>query len=188
MASRFVPSTGGIDRTQYRRCWATRVLDVQELYESHLDRVYAFFAYRVTSVVDAEDLASMTFERVVRHASRFDSSRASATTWLFAISENVLIDHYRRQGRRDERDFEDHAEHWRAPEDRPSIGVSPELHRALAGLSDRERRVIGLRFGADLSGKEIAEVIGTTEANAHQVLSRALRRMRSELGDVSPVR
>lgn len=164
------------------------MLDVHDLYASHLDRVFAFFAYRVSRTADAEDLTSATFERVVRHAGRFDPGRATVTTWLFAISENVLIDHYRRQGRRDERDFDDQAEEWHAPEDRPSIGVSPGLQRALAGLSDRERRVIGLRYGADLSGREIAAVLGTTEANAHQLLSRALRRLRSELGDVSSAR
>ena len=164
------------------------MLDVHDLYARHLDRVYAFFAYRVGSAADAEDLTSATFERVVRHAGRYDPARASVTTWLFSIGENVLIDHYRRQGRRDERDFEDHADQWQAPEDRPSIGVSPGLQRALEGLGDRERRVVGLRFGADLSGREIAEVVGTTEANVHQLLSRALRKMRTELGDVSRAR
>jgi len=164
------------------------VLNVNELYASHLDRVFAFFAYRVASVSDAEDLTSATFERVVRHAHRFDPSRGKVTTWLFAISENVLVDHYRRQGRRDERDFDEHDDRWRAPEDRPSIGLSPELEAALTVLTDRERRVIGLRFGADLSGREIAKLIDTSEANVHQLLSRALRRMRAEIGDASSTR
>lgn len=164
------------------------VLNVHDLYVSHLDRVYAFFAYRVASPADAEDLTSATFERVVRHAARYDASQASVTTWIFTIGEHVLIDHYRRQGRRDERDFDEEDDRWRAPEDRPSIGLSPGLQAAIANLSDRERRVIGLRFGADLSGREIARLVGTTEANVHQILSRALRRMRQELGDVSSAR
>ena len=171
-----------------RRLECLPVLNVNELYASHIDRVYAFFAYRVTSASDAEDLTSATFERVVRHAHRFDPARASVTTWLFVISENVLVDHYRRQGRRDERDFDEADDRWSAPEDRPSIGLSPELESALGSLNDRERRVIGLRFGADLSGKEIAALVGTSEANVHQLLSRALRRMRTEIGDVSSVR
>ncbi|MEV4420645.1 sigma-70 family RNA polymerase sigma factor [Patulibacter sp. NPDC049589] len=164
------------------------MLNVHDLYASHLDRVYAFFAYRVHNAADAEDLTSATFERVVRHASRFDPERASVTTWIFSIGENVLIDHYRRQGRRDERDFVEDDDRWRAPEDRPSIGLSPELQAAIEGLSDRERRVIGLRFGADLSGREIATLVDATEANVHQILSRALRRMREQIGDVSSAR
>jgi RNA polymerase sigma-70 factor (ECF subfamily) len=160
------------------------VLDVSDLYASHLDRVYAYFAYRVSDVADAEDLTSATFERVVRHAARFDPRRASAGTWLFAIAERQLIDHYRRQGRRDESPIVEDDPALVAPDDRPSIGLAPELQRAVDGLSDRERRVVGLRYGAGLTGREIAEVIGATEANVHQILSRALRRMRQEMGDV----
>jgi RNA polymerase sigma-70 factor (ECF subfamily) len=164
------------------------VLDISDLYASHLDRVYAFFAYRVSDVADAEDLTSATFERVVRHAGRYDATRASPTTWLFSIAERQLIDHYRRQGRRNETIFDDDGQALVAPEDRPSIGLSPALQRAVEGLSDRERRVVGLRFGAELTGRQIAEVIDATEANVHQILSRALRRMRAEIGDLSRAR
>lgn len=160
------------------------LVDVSALYTTHLSRVYAFFAYRVANRSDAEDLASATFERAVKHARRYDARRASETTWLFAIAENVLIDHYRRTGRRQEQQLPDDAdEPLAAPEDRPLLGVAPELERALAGLSERERQVVGLRFGADLSGKEIAAVVGATEANVHQLLSRSMRRMRGVMGD-----
>lgn len=164
------------------------MLDVPELYTSHLERVYGFFAYRVANVTDAEDLTALTFERVVRHSARFDPALASATTWVFAIAEHVLIDHYRRQGRRDEREFDEDEGAWRAIEDRPSIGLGPELQAALSRLSERERHVVGLRFGADLSGREIAELVGVSEANVHQILSRALRRLRMEIGTATAAR
>jgi RNA polymerase sigma-70 factor (ECF subfamily) len=167
---------------------ARTVLDVSALYTSHLDRVYAFFAYRVGRTSDAEDLTSQTFERVVRHAKQFDSRRGSVTTWVFTIAEHVLVDHYRRMGRRDERAFDEASDEWAADEDRPSLGVDPVLQQALEGLGERERRVIGLRFGADLTGREIAHLLDVSEANVHQILSRALRRMRAELGDASAVR
>ncbi|WP_210494609.1 RNA polymerase sigma factor [Patulibacter sp. SYSU D01012] len=164
------------------------MFDVSELYTSNFERVYSFFAYRVSNVTDAEDLTALTFERVVRHAARYDASRASVTTWLFAIAERVLIDHYRWRGRRDEREFGDGDDAWVAVEDRPSLGLAPEVQRALEALSDRERLVVGLRFGGELSGKEIAAVVGVTEANVHQILSRALRRMRAEIGSATSAR
>jgi RNA polymerase sigma-70 factor (ECF subfamily) len=164
------------------------VLDVSAIYTSHLDRVYAFFAYRVGRTSDAEDLTSQTFERVVRHAHGFDPDRGGITTWVFAIAEHVLVDHYRRQGRRDERAFDEESAALGAEEGQHAIGIDPRLQEAIAALSERERRVIGLRFGADLSGREIARLIGATEANVHQILSRALRRMRAEIGDASAVR
>ncbi len=62
-----------------------------------------------------------------------------------------------------------------------SVGVSPELAAALAALGERERELIALRYGADLTGPEIAELCGLTLANVQQILSRSLRRMRAEL-------
>lgn len=164
------------------------MLDVEELYATHTDRVYAYFAYRVSSPSDAEDLTSLAFERVVRFAGRFDPARGTAATWLFAICERVLIDHYRRHGRRDESSVETAGLEWAAPDDRPSVGLSPALQNALAGLGERERRVIGLRFGGDLSAREIGGLLGVSENNVHQILSRALRRLRADIGEVSQAR
>ncbi|MGX6446632.1 RNA polymerase sigma factor [Patulibacter sp. S7RM1-6] len=164
------------------------MLDVSATYTSHLDRVYGFFLYRVGRAYDAEDLTSLTFERVVRHAHRFDPARGSVTTWVFAIAEHVLVDHYRRQGRRDERAFDDERDDRPEEDDPRPLGIDPRLERAIAGLSDRERRVVGLRFGGDLTGREIGRLLDVTEANVHQILSRALRRMRAELGDVNDLR
>lgn len=170
---------------------ANAVLDLTRVYELHVDRVYAFFAYRLSQPGDAEDLTAVTFERIVRHASRFDERRGSLATWVFTIAENVLIDHYRRQGRRDEQplpDDDDGVAGGLVSVDRPSEGLAPALQQALAALSPRERHVIGLRFGADLTGREIANVLGTSEPNVHQILSRSLRRIRQQLGDITTVR
>lgn len=169
----------------------TIVLDLTRVYELYVDRVYAFFAYRIAVRVEAEDLTAATFERIVRHADRFDEAKGALATWVFAIAENVLIDHYRRQGRRDEQalpDGDDGADLPLVTLDHPSEGLPPALQQALEGLSSRERQVIGLRFGGGLTGREIAKLLGTTEANAHQLLSRALRRLRLQLGDAATAR
>jgi RNA polymerase sigma-70 factor (ECF subfamily) len=167
------------------------VLDVSYVYELYVDRVYAFFAYRTPSAADAEDLTATTFERIVRAADRYDEAKAALATWIFAIAENVLIDHYRRQGRRDEQPLpggDDDGLRGLVSFDTPSEGLQPELQQAVGSLSDREQQAIGLRFGGDLSGREIATLLDTTEANVHQILSRALRRMRQQLGEVTSVR
>lgn len=170
---------------------AAIVMDLAHVYELYVERVYAFFAYRVACVEDADDLTAVTFERIVRHARRYDESKGTLATWIFAIADHVLIDHYRRQGRRDEQALPGDDDVAIAPlisVDRPFEGLAPALQDALAGLSPRERHVIGLRFGGDLAGREIADLLGTTEANAHQLLSRALRRLRRELGDLPVLR
>jgi DNA-directed RNA polymerase specialized sigma subunit len=48
-------------------------------------------------------------------------------------------------------------------------------------LNDREREILALRFGGDLSGPQIAELLDLTLANVQQITSRSLRRLRELL-------
>jgi RNA polymerase sigma factor (sigma-70 family) len=51
----------------------------------------------------------------------------------------------------------------------------------LGRLEPREREVLALRFAADLPAAEIAQHLGLSEANVHQISSRALRRLHDQL-------
>jgi RNA polymerase sigma factor (sigma-70 family) len=149
-------------------------------FEDHIGDVYAFLAYRLASRADAEDLTQATFERAYRAWGRYDERRASIRTWLLAIARNALIDHYRSAASRNERPLEEDPG-VAAPADEIDTGIEPELAVALASLDERERELIALRFGGDLSGPEIAEILGLSLANVQQIMSRALRRLRAEL-------
>jgi RNA polymerase sigma-70 factor (ECF subfamily) len=146
--------------------------------------VYGFFAYRVGSRDDAEDLTQQTFERALRAWDRFDPRRAAAGTWLLVIARNLLIDHYRARAPHDRSVPLDDVD----PRALPSVdnaaadlGLEPELAGALAGLAERDREILALRYGADLTGPEIAELMGLTLANVQQIVSRSLRRLRAAL-------
>jgi RNA polymerase sigma factor (sigma-70 family) len=150
------------------------------VYDEHVWRVYGFLAYRLGDRDTAEDLTQATFERALRAWSRFDSRRASESTWLIAIARNLLIDHHRRDRSHLLEPIEDHPGPLvPGPEER--LSRSPELLTALERLSERDREVLALRFGGDMTGPEIAEMLGLTLANVQQILSRSLRRLRALL-------
>jgi RNA polymerase sigma-70 factor (ECF subfamily) len=153
-----------------------------EAYEDHVARIYGFFAYRTRSRTEAEDLTQSTFERALRAWERFDPRRALVQTWLLSIARNLLIDHYRADRTDTQESFEPerHAPAVSGPE---GLGLAPELAEALEQLSPRDREVIALRFGADLTGPEIAELAGLSLANVQQIISRSLRRMREILDE-----
>ncbi|HWH19531.1 MAG TPA: response regulator transcription factor, partial [Solirubrobacterales bacterium] len=52
---------------------------------------------------------------------------------------------------------------------------------ALDALSERDREVLALRFGGDMTGPEIAKLLNLSLANVQQILSRSLRRLRKRL-------
>jgi len=149
------------------------------VYEQNVDPVYAFVAYRLGDRQRAEDLTQATFERALRAWSRFDPRRASVQTWLFTIARNLMIDEHRRR----QQATEERLEECRLPaQPGPEARLTgPELGEALSALSPRDREVVALRFGADLKGPEIAELLELSVANVHQILSRSLRRLGERL-------
>src|SRR3954451_2710682 len=164
---------GGADRDE--------LLDV---YRDNVKSVYAFFTYSVSRET-AEDLTASTFERVVRSWARFDPEFASPRTWIMAIARNILADHFRRQSHRNAVSLDEH------PSLAASLATSDDpaaefLSRAtardwLSRLEPRERDVLALRFGADMPAAEIARTLDLSEANVHQISSRALRRLHDEI-------
>lgn len=155
------------------------------VYDDHVWDVYGFFGYRVRSRQEAEDLTQATFERALRAWDRYDAHRASPRTWLLAIAHNLLVDHYRRdKGSRTEPLAEGEAGERQLgaePAIAEGLGMDPELADAVAELGERERELLALRFGGDLTGPEIAEITGLSLANVQQILSRSLRRIRARL-------
>jgi RNA polymerase sigma-70 factor (ECF subfamily) len=159
------------------------VRDFAGVYDEHVWRVYGFFAYWLRSRPDAEDLTQQTFEKAFRSWRSYDETRASVSTWLLSIARNLLVDHFR-AGKNDglARPLEEiHHDTIASAPDQHSVGLDPDLERALRVLGEREQELIALRFGGDLSGPEIAQLTGLTLANVQQILSRALRKMRNRL-------
>jgi RNA polymerase sigma-70 factor (ECF subfamily) len=159
--------------------------DLEQAYDEHGWRLFGFFAYRVSSRADAEDLTQLTFERALAAWESFDPARASVGTWLFAIARNLLIDHRRAAGAPTRRgvplDALDPSSEPSAPGPEEGLGLSPEIASALAQLSDREREILAMRFGGDLGGPEIAAATGLSLANVQQIVSRSLRKLWRDL-------
>ena len=158
--------------------------ELHDVYREHVGAVYAFFCYAVSRDV-AEELTATTFERVVRHWRRFDPERSSQRAWILVIARNLLSDHFRRQSFRTGPSLDEHpelAEGILSSEDTAERLVRMDAVKGwLARLNPRERDVLALRYGADMSTKEIARVLELSEANVLQIASRGLRRLREEL-------
>lgn len=158
--------------------------DFSVVYEEHVWQVYGFFSYRLRTRADAEDLTQQTFERALRAWTRFDPARGTVLTWLMAIARNLLIDHVRADRSARQRPLDgarEAADPALVLTDTPDLGLAPDLEQALRVLDGRDRELLALRYGADLTGREIADLTGLTLANVQQILSRALRRLRAGL-------
>lgn len=156
--------------------------ELRRVYRTHVRAVFAFLAYSVSREV-AEDLTSLTFERVIKSWDRFDPSRASERTWVIAIARNALTDHFRRQQHRATVSTDEHPALLEtvASADDPLARqlARDELVFWLEQLNPRERQVLAMRFGADMPAGDVASALELSESNVHQITSRALRRLRA---------
>ncbi len=154
------------------------------LYDLYFSRVRNYVHYRVQDPQDAEDLTAAVFEQALSHLGRFDPARGAFGAWLFGIARNLLNQH-RRARRRSRARLEAAAPHSglvaSAEEQALHSERRAELRAALENLNERSRDLIGLKFGAQLTNRRIAELTGLSESNVGVIVYRAVRQLRREL-------
>jgi RNA polymerase sigma factor (sigma-70 family) len=98
-------------------------------------------------------------------------------SWLFSIACRKAVDLHR-EGVRAPEPAED-LEAWAAPGEAPYRDEA--LWARVRGLPEKQREAVTLRYLADLSHKEIAAIMGTTDAAARRNVFEGLARLRGEL-------
>ncbi len=156
-------------------------VDWDAAYAELLPRVYNFFIYRVDDAALAEDLTATTFERAWQGRSRYRHELSAFQTWLFGIARHVAADHFR-QPRRDVAlsHATKHADDQVVEETVERQGEVEKLLALLERLSDRDREIIALKYGADLSNVEIARVLKLSETNVSTLIYRIVGKLREE--------
>jgi RNA polymerase sigma factor (sigma-70 family) len=152
------------------------------LYERHRGKILGYLFNRLASRDEAEEVFQKVFARL--HGSRKKYRPDTPfLPWIFVLVRNVMIDHLREARRRRQRlVFSEEAVLGApAPE---SLAAHGRLRDTgyLDDLDARQRRALELRFEQGFSFTEISVSLGLTTANARQVVSRALRRLRQTFG------
>jgi RNA polymerase sigma-70 factor (ECF subfamily) len=153
-------------------------------YEQYLPKIYRYMNYRVTDKYLAEDLTSIVFEKALTKFQQYNSEKAAISTWVFRIARNTLIDHFRVRGREQTVPLD-------AAFDKPEDDKSPEqtvieeeesqiLKRCISKLSPHEQEIVTLKFSADMTNRQIADLLGLSESNVGVILYRTVRKLRND--------
>ncbi len=157
------------------------------LYEQHVTQIYRYLRSRAATDEDAADLTQQTFLKALDALPAFDDRGLPMVAWLFRIARNLATDAYRR--RKNTVDWEFLPEALQAGSD-----ASPEqtaIHReALCRLGDLlvrldpdQRELLALRFGGNLKAREIALIVGKSEAAVKKQLGRLLQSLKEHYHD-----
>jgi RNA polymerase sigma-70 factor (ECF subfamily) len=156
------------------------------LYYRYAPRVYKYLRARLENDDDAADLTQQVFLQALAALPKYQSLGAPFSAWLFRIAANAITDVRRRQqaivG------WEDIPESQHPPLDQSVEGIVLHheailrLQKLLDHLEPSYREVILLRFIANLTVREIAEIMGKSEATIYRYLSGALNILKERLG------
>ncbi len=159
-------------------------VDWNAVYAEELPRIYNYFRYRVGDDAVAEDLTSTTFEKAWRNRRRYSEDLSAFSTWLFTIARNTAIDHFRRHRETVSLD---------AIADPPGeLGVESLVQRRsdvdrltglLRTLSPRDRELVAMKYGGDLTNRQIAALTGLSESNVGTILYRLVGKLREQWED-----
>jgi RNA polymerase sigma factor (sigma-70 family) len=141
--------------------------------EPLMRRLYSYVAFHVGTGPDAEDIVSDTLERALRYRASYDPRRGEPLSWLIGIARHRISSRA--------------SDPPVAPLDRSDAVSVTDVEReavervalsaAVARLETRDRELVALHYGADLTPKQIAALLGLKQ-NAVEV---ALHRMRVRL-------
>lgn len=150
------------------------------LYERHKGPVYRYFTRQLTEA-EAHDCFQILWEKLIGNRDRYRPDSAFRS-YLFTIAHNVLMDHFRKQGRIG-------SEIETEPDDLAHDGVGPErqhergellekLQVLIRALPNHQREAWLLRQETTFSTADIARVTGTSEEGVKSRLRYAREKLK----------
>jgi RNA polymerase sigma-70 factor, ECF subfamily len=149
------------------------------LVDEHWAAVYRLTYHLCGNVHDAQDLAQETFLKAMAARSSFTAG-TNLKAWLLRIASNTFLDLRRRRqtARARPMEAEPPVTYADGVEDSETMAL---LSSAIAELDDTQRAIFLLRTQEDLSFREIAEMLSTTEETARWHMLQARRRLMKRL-------
>jgi RNA polymerase sigma factor (sigma-70 family) len=150
------------------------------LVERHIDFVYAAALRQTRDSHLAQDVTQAVFVLLSQRAFRLKPG-VLLKGWLFNATRYVVANARRAEVRRRIHEREAAAMRSEIPRESDWSEISPHLDDAIAGLSEKDRRALLLRFFDDLPLEAVGEALGISPNAAQKRVSRALDRVRQFL-------
>lgn len=151
------------------------------LYDQYAPVIYRYLLSRLGNVEEARDITSQTFLKAVELFSQY-RHRGFFSAWLFSIARSKYVDHLRKNRRGVEAISEEQLDP--RPDPLSELVASErmtELTKCIRALTPDEQELLRLRYVADLSFVEMAELLRMSEGAIKKRIYRLLARLQSQL-------
>ena len=165
---------------------------VGEIYDRYHERIFRYLWARLSDKQLADDLTAEVFMRMITHLEHFRPSpglppETAFQAWLYRIAHNLLVDHYRKESRRQDLNLEQ-VEHL--AEEHSSLAATVEQNLLFAQVQDMLHKlsqeyqdVLILRFMVGMPLQEVANVLGKSLAAVKIAQYRGLAKLQATLMD-----
>jgi RNA polymerase sigma-70 factor (ECF subfamily) len=153
---------------------------IRALYSRFGRPVYSLGMRLLGSKEASEELTQDVFLTAWRKAARFDPARGRLSTWLMTIAHNLAVDRLRREtgARRPTLVLVDEVPDGPGVSEEDAVEERDAAMRALASLTDAERRLLARAYFRGLTAREIAEADGTPLGTVKTRLRTAMIKVR----------
>lgn len=160
------------------------------LYERYFDQVFRFVFRRTADEALTADLSSQVFLKAMQRLDSYSFQGVPFSAWLFRIASNEIGQHYRNVQKNRVVSAEDIHLGQLAEEMEEEDGARKyeALLGALGELEPEDLTLVEMRFFEERPFKEIADILGITEANAKMRTYRILERMKRNILHPKPKR
>jgi len=153
------------------------------LYNFYFPKVYGYVLKRVGHQQTAEDLVSVIFIKIFTNLNKYQAGKNfySFASWVFTVSANAIIDHYRKNNKKVV-SIEEVAE---IKDENSTIDLiyshenREKVQNTLKKLKKRYQQIIELKYFLELDNQEIAEALGISVGNVGVLLHRALNKFQN---------
>lgn len=153
-----------------------------DIIKKHRGILYKVITMYCTNDDDKKDLEQEILIQIWKSLSSYNDSYA-ITTWLYRISMNVAISHYRKTFKKKSNTVRldtSLLEFTPAPETSEGSYEQERLRKLLAGLNEFDKALMFL-YLEDKDYEVIADILGITKTNVATKISRIKNRWKQEL-------
>ncbi len=152
------------------------------LYDLYFNKIYNFVYYKTSHKETTEDLVSVTFLKALEKINKFKSNKGTFQAWLFRIARNTVIDYYRKRKTvydiSDVWDFKSNDNFLKDIQQKKEVEKIIEFMKTLTSM---QREIIILRIWENMSYKDIAEIMGKSEASCKMLFKRSIEIIKKEI-------
>ena len=155
-------------------------------FQEEMPRLYRYLCYQTRDRGVVEEITSRTCEKALSKVHLYDPARGDLRVWMFGIARNELRAYYRSLKQQPDLVPIDQLQEFTFQISSPEQEFQRketfiQLFHVLGEFPERDRAIIGLRFGAELSLRQIASIMGLSENHVSVLLHRSIDKLKTRM-------